>query len=54
MPRLLPHLHQVWEVEGEAAGTVTTAGPLTFLTVDAAGHMVPMDQPKVCVRGRVL
>lgn len=35
-----------WSVDGEAAGSVTTVGPLTFLRVFDAGHMVPMDQPK--------
>ncbi|XP_062515743.1 uncharacterized protein LOC134191176 isoform X2 [Corticium candelabrum] len=36
----------VWTVDGTPAGTVQTAAGLTFLAVDNAGHMVPMDQPK--------
>ncbi|KFM23919.1 Serine carboxypeptidase-like 49 [Auxenochlorella protothecoides] len=35
-----------WTVDGEQAGVFRTAGPLTFLKVGGAGHMVPMDQPK--------
>jgi serine carboxypeptidase-like clade 4 len=35
-----------WKVDGEIAGEFATEGPLTFLAVDAAGHMVPMDQPR--------
>ncbi|EFJ37661.1 serine carboxypeptidase-like enzyme [Selaginella moellendorffii] len=38
-----------WEdfsVDGETAGSVSGYGPLTFLKVHDAGHMVPMDQPK--------
>ncbi|EJD40580.1 serine carboxypeptidase [Auricularia subglabra TFB-10046 SS5] len=34
-----------WTVEGARAGLVKKAGPLTFATVDAAGHMVPYDKP---------
>lgn len=33
-------------VDGEEAGIMTNYGPLTFLKVHDAGHMVPMDQPK--------
>ncbi|MCO5601679.1 hypothetical protein L7F22_055802 [Adiantum nelumboides] len=33
-------------VLGEEAGIMTNFGPLTFLKVHDAGHMVPMDQPK--------
>lgn len=33
-------------VDGEKAGVATSFGPLTFLKVHDAGHMVPMDQPK--------
>ena len=29
-----------WEVDGEKAGTSQVAEPLTFVTVDNAGHMV--------------
>lgn len=35
-----------WTVDGEQAGVFRAAGPLTFLKVGGAGHMVPMDQPK--------
>lgn len=35
-----------WRVGGKSAGTARAAKGLTFLEVDAAGHMVPMDQPK--------
>jgi len=34
-----------WAVGGERAGTVRSAGPLSFVKVADAGHMVPMDQP---------
>lgn len=35
-----------WTVGGQVAGTVRTADGLTFVTVNGAGHMVPMDQPE--------
>lgn len=31
---------------GEKIGTIKSSGNLTFLTIHAAGHMVPYDQPK--------
>lgn len=34
-----------WHVDGQVAGTATSAKGLTFLRVKDAGHMVPMDQP---------
>jgi len=34
-----------WTVDSKKAGTVRTADGLTFLQVNGAGHMVPMDQP---------
>lgn len=34
-----------WTVGGAVAGQVKTGGGLTFLAVEGAGHMVPMDQP---------
>jgi len=37
---------QQWLVNGKVAGEFATSGPLTFLAVDEAGHMVPMDQPE--------
>ncbi|GLT80762.1 hypothetical protein SLA2020_521850 [Shorea laevis] len=33
-------------VDGKEAGELKTHGPLSFLKVHNAGHMVPMDQPK--------
>ncbi|KAK6926716.1 Peptidase S10, serine carboxypeptidase [Dillenia turbinata] len=33
-------------VDGKEAGVLKSHGPLTFLKVHNAGHMVPMDQPK--------
>lgn len=35
-----------FEVDGSEAGVLTSHGPLSFLKVHDAGHMVPMDQPK--------
>ena len=35
-----------WDVAGTKAGTARTAQGLTFLQVNKAGHMVPMDQPE--------
>lgn len=29
-----------WKVDGDFAGLTRTAGPLTFVTIDGAGHMV--------------
>ena len=34
-----------WKVDGKKAGTARTSAGLTFLQVNDAGHMVPMDQP---------
>ena len=34
-----------WKVGGAVAGQVKSGGGLTFLAVEGAGHMVPMDQP---------
>ena len=31
---------EAWEVDGERAGTVQAAGPLTYVKLDSAGHMV--------------
>jgi len=36
-----------WTVNGAEAGQTKNAQGLTWLQVDAAGHMVPHDQPKV-------
>jgi serine carboxypeptidase-like clade 4 len=38
-----------WTFEGKSVGEFATEGPLTFLAVEEAGHMVPMDQPKVAL-----
>ncbi|KAL0382694.1 UNVERIFIED_CONTAM: Serine carboxypeptidase-like 49 [Sesamum calycinum] len=35
-----------FKVDGSEAGLLTSHGPLSFLKVHDAGHMVPMDQPK--------
>ncbi|CAM6021973.1 unnamed protein product [Sphagnum balticum] len=37
---------QAFTVDGHEAGVFTGYGPLNFLKVHDAGHMVPMDQPK--------
>jgi serine carboxypeptidase-like clade 4 len=37
---------KAFEVDGKEAGVFTGYGPLNFLKVHDAGHMVPMDQPK--------
>lgn len=36
-------------VDGKEAGILKSYGPLSFLKVHDAGHMVPMDQPKVAL-----
>lgn len=36
---------EAWMVLGQPAGTVKASGPLSFVKVAKAGHMVPMDQP---------
>nr|DAD47442.1 TPA_asm: hypothetical protein HUJ06_017379 [Nelumbo nucifera] len=36
-------------VVGEEAGLLKSYGPLSFLKVHDAGHMVPMDQPRVAL-----
>ncbi|CAH9136037.1 unnamed protein product [Cuscuta epithymum] len=36
-------------VDGEVKGTLKSHGPLSFLKVSDAGHMVPMDQPKAAL-----
>ncbi|XP_074366644.1 serine carboxypeptidase-like 48 isoform X2 [Apium graveolens] len=37
-------------VNGSKAGEMQSYGPLTFLKVHDAGHMVPMDQPKAALK----
>ncbi|KAI3722055.1 hypothetical protein L2E82_33079 [Cichorium intybus] len=39
-----------FEVEGKKAGLLKNHGPLTFLMVYDAGHMVPKDQPKASLQ----
>ncbi|XP_042429649.1 serine carboxypeptidase-like [Zingiber officinale] len=39
-----------FKVDGKEAGLFKTFGPLTFLKVHDAGHMVPMDQPKAALQ----
>lgn len=36
-------------VDGKQAGTLKSHGPLSFLKIREAGHMVPMDQPKAAL-----
>ncbi|XP_043703124.1 serine carboxypeptidase-like [Telopea speciosissima] len=38
-----------FQVDGGEAGQMKSYGPLTFLKVHDAGHMVPMDQPKAAL-----
>lgn len=38
-----------FEVDGSEAGVLRSHGPLAFLKVHDAGHMVPMDQPKAAL-----
>ncbi|KAL2328549.1 hypothetical protein Fmac_021976 [Flemingia macrophylla] len=37
-------------VDGVEAGSLNSYGPLSFLKVHDAGHMVPMDQPKAALK----
>nr|XP_043632437.1 serine carboxypeptidase-like [Erigeron canadensis] len=37
-------------VDGKEAGTLKNHGPLTFIKVHNAGHMVPMDQPRASLK----
>ncbi|KAG2397536.1 Serine carboxypeptidase-like 48 [Vigna angularis] len=37
-------------VDGAEAGTLNSYGPLSFLKVHEAGHLVPMDQPKAALQ----
>ncbi|CAK9182814.1 unnamed protein product [Ilex paraguariensis] len=39
-----------FSVDGAEAGLMKNHGPLTFLKVHDAGHMVPMDQPKASLQ----
>jgi carboxypeptidase C (cathepsin A) len=38
---------QPWFVGEKKMGEVRNVGPVTFLRVFEAGHMVPLDQPEV-------
>ena len=37
--------YSAWEISGIEAGQIKSYGGLTFVQVEDAGHMVPMDQP---------
>ncbi|KAL2328557.1 hypothetical protein Fmac_021984 [Flemingia macrophylla] len=37
-------------VDGVEAGTLNSFGPLSFLKLHEAGHLVPMDQPKAALQ----
>ncbi|WCJ41576.1 Serine carboxypeptidase-like [Euphorbia peplus] len=39
-----------FKVEGAEAGQLKSHGPLSFLKIYEAGHMVPMDQPKAALQ----
>lgn len=45
-----------WQVGGAQAGQIKSSGGLTFIQVEQAGHMVPMDQPAAssAIIGQVL
>ena len=34
-----------WQLDGEIVGSIKEWGPLSFVKIFKAGHMVPMDQP---------
>ena len=36
-----------------SVGSVKAGGGMTFIEVDSAGHMVPLDQPKVVRQGKI-
>jgi serine carboxypeptidase-like clade 4 len=38
-----------WKFNDRVAGHFVSEGPLTFLAVEEAGHMVPMDQPEAAL-----
>lgn len=38
-----------FNVDGKEAGLLKSNGPLAFLRIHDAGHMVPMDQPKAAL-----
>ncbi|XP_078178376.1 serine carboxypeptidase-like [Carex rostrata] len=42
--------NQSFIVDGKEAGVLKSHGPLSFLKVHNAGHMVPMDQPKAALQ----
>jgi len=45
----LPNNMSPWVYKGQTVGEFATSGPLTFLAIEKAGHMVPMDQPAVAL-----
>ncbi len=38
---------EVWEVDGERAGTVQAAEPLTYVKLDGSGHLVRLALAKI-------
>ena len=36
---------RAWSVDGKVAGETKSVDGLTWLTIDGAGHMVPLDKP---------
>nr|CAH7750803.1 unnamed protein product [Callosobruchus chinensis] len=40
---------KIWYVDEDVAGYYKTAGKFTDVLVRSAGHMVPLDQPKVAL-----
>ena len=37
--------YSAWVISGVEAGQIKSSGGLTYIGVESAGHMVPMDQP---------
>ena len=50
MPRRPRAEATVFSAGAAKAGELRTSGPLSFLRVLDAGHMVPMDQPAAALR----
>jgi len=49
MQSQIPNHMSNWVLNGSTAGEFASSGPLTFLAIEKAGHMVPMDQPQVAL-----
>lgn len=45
---------EAWEVQGEEAGSVTAVGPLSFVKVFKAGHMVREGESVLCCGQRMV